>query len=131
MKKREGLGSFYQKGGPMGVEIAIMSNPGILAENNGAATYLTVNPACGLADWIIYGKAFVVRDDGQYPLSRGQVWGIQEMVHCAMDTYDMEPENILRGREALQQWATQYQTQSWTPSSGLGGVDIYGSKKLM
>ena len=64
MKKREGLGSFYEKGGPMGVQMGIMSNPGIFAENNGAATFLIVNPACGLADWIICGKAFVVRDDG-------------------------------------------------------------------
>ena len=103
MKKYPGLGSLYWefpkeralvltfKGGPMEVQMGIMAhnNPIIIGKNNGAAAYLTVNPACGLADWIICGKAFVVRDDGRYPLSRGQVWGIQEMVNCAMKIYDM------------------------------------------
>jgi hypothetical protein len=97
-KYRLGLASSYQQGGIHGVEMTIMQSPDLLAGNNGAATLLTVDPENGLAKYIVKGKAYVVQDDGTYPLSKGQVWGLQEFVNCANDIYDFDPENMRRGR---------------------------------
>ena len=98
--------------------------PPDLSTNNGAATFLLVSPGDGLAEWIVGSEAYVVLGDGE-PITRGQVWGIQEMVNCAMDIYDITPENQRRGREAHIKWAEQYKQRKWTPRSGTGGVAIY------
>jgi hypothetical protein len=58
---------------------------------------LTIYPENGLAKYIVIGTAYVVREHGRYPLSKGRLWGIQEMVHCAEDFYDVDLENMRRG----------------------------------
>lgn len=96
-----------------------------LSRNNGAASFLLKNVDDGLSDWIVSSPAYVVLNDGD-PITKGQVWGLQEMVNCAMDIYDMSPENMERGKATVLQWATQYRARTWEPRSGTGGVSIYG-----
>lgn len=106
----------------------MMEDPSFLMDNNGIASWLTIDPLSGLPEWTVTGKAYVVLNDGAAPLSRGQVWGIQEMINCLMDIYDPEPENIRRGRETVKRWAEQYKKKTWVPPSGLGGMDIYSMR---
>ena len=128
-KRKKGFAPYYRAGGVAAVERAMMAaGAGLMAGNNGAATFLNIDMTTGLAEWNVCGKAYIVRDDGDYPLSEGQVWGLQEMVHCAMDVYDCDPENMRRGHAALQEWTRAYRTQSWIPNYGTGGMDIYGPK---
>mmetsp|Transcript_5282 Transcript_5282/g.10072 ORF Transcript_5282/g.10072 Transcript_5282/m.10072 type:complete len:110 (+) Transcript_5282:496-825(+) len=102
-----------------------MMNPNIFRVNNGAATLLLLDPESGYATKIVKGKAYVVCDDGKTKLTCGQVWGLREMVNCAMDIYDATEENMQRGKEAILRWASQYREKIWVPRSGTGGVDIY------
>mmetsp|Transcript_19036 Transcript_19036/g.44027 ORF Transcript_19036/g.44027 Transcript_19036/m.44027 type:complete len:201 (+) Transcript_19036:206-808(+) len=125
-----GFGARWREGGEASVMNAIYENSGLLAENNGAATFLTMQLDTGLTDRLVTGKAYVVCDEGRYRLSRGQVWGIQEMIHCAMDTYDMNPASMRRGEQLIRGWAGKYKTRTWTPPSGLGGIDIYSTKAV-
>jgi hypothetical protein len=90
---------------------------------------LTIDPVHGLAEYIVCGKAYVVQDDGTALLSKGQLWGIQEMVKCLMDIYDFDPSNVARGRETLARWSSKYRQKTWTPPSGCGGIDIYSPRK--
>ena len=128
-KRKKWLAPYYRAGGVAAMEAAmIAAGSGMLSSNNGAATLLNIELMTGLAEWMVCGKAYIVRDDGDYPLSEGQVWGLQEMVNCAMDVYDFEPENMRRGHALLQEWTRAYRMQSWIPHSGTGGVDIYEPK---
>eukprot|EP00798_Chlamydomonas_sp_ICE-L_P014274 gene14274-20248_t len=97
-----------------------------MSRNNGAATYLTIDLDMGLSEYVVEGRAYFVLDDGDSPLTVGQVWGIQEMVNCAMDIYNMDPANMRRGKQTLLKWSEQYKTRTWKPPSGTGGVKIYG-----
>lgn len=108
---------------------AFAADPNILSSNNGAATFLTIDPDTGLSEYMICGKAYVVHDDGRTPLSKGQVWALQEMVNCAMDIYDMDPSNMVAGKEFLQEWTNKYKQKTWTPRSGLGGMNIYNDRQ--
>lgn len=119
------LGESFQEGGIDAVNQLLMMNPNIHRVNNGAATFLLLDPESGYATKIVKGKAYVVCDDGKTKLTRGQVWGLQEMVNCAMDIYDATEENMQRGKEAILRWASQYREKTWVPRSGTGGVDIY------
>jgi hypothetical protein len=129
-RHRPGLASSYEQGGADGAMMTMMQTPDLYADNNGAATYLTIDPEHGLAKYIVKGKAYVVQDDGAYPLSKGQVWGLQEFVNCAEDIYDMDPQNMRRGHRAVMQWSSEYRERRWEPHSGLGGVDIYSSRNV-
>jgi hypothetical protein len=124
-KISKGFGECYQEGGNDAVNQFLMVNPTILQGNNGAATFLLVDPESGYANKIVKGKAYVVCDGGRTKLTRGQVWGLQEMVNCAMDIYDGTEVNRRRGKEAIERWANQYVEKTWVPRSGTGGVDIY------
>jgi hypothetical protein len=131
-KCKKGLGQYYRERGNDAVAAMqpMVEDPHFLRGNNGIASWLTIDPLSGLPEWTVTGKAYVVLDDGAAPLSRGQVWGIQEMVHCLMDVYDCDPENIRAGRETLTRWAKQYQKRTWVPPSGLGGMDIYSMRSV-
>ena len=123
MKSKKGLAQHYRQGGEARCMQVLPTYVGV--PNNGIASWLTIDPDNGLPEWTITGKAYVVLNDGTAPLSKGQVWGIQEMVHCAMDIYDFDPSNMIEGRDTTRQWASEYRAKTWEPRSGLGGVDIY------
>lgn len=128
MKAKKGMAQYYREGGPDNCMRVLASNPGFLASNNGIASFLLVDPENGLPEWTVTGKCYVVRDGDDnvgLPLTVGQVWGIQEMVNCAMDIYDMDPENIEAGRETIREWSQEYRERTWEPRSGLGGMQIY------
>lgn len=129
IKYKVGLGQHYRNGGEAAVMNVLMANPDFLAHNNGAASLLTVDPDNGLPEYTICGKAYVVRDDGRAPLSNGQVWGIQEMVSCSGDIYDMDPSNMTKGKLTLERWSKDYKEQTWEPPSGLGGMNIYDDRR--
>jgi hypothetical protein len=127
VKHKTGLATLYCQGGEAAVGQAF-SNPSLIVNNNGAATFLTTDIATGLCEHMVCGKAYVVQDNGRAALSRGQVWGLQEMINCAMDIYDMDPENMAKGKRELERWAKQYRKQQYLPPSGAGGVDIYSPR---
>lgn len=126
-KYREGLAPSYRQGGAQGV-MNRFQEPGILAENNGAATYLTVDPITGYAEYITTGRVYVVQDDGKTPLSKAKVWGLVEMVNCLMDTFEMDPSSMARGRKKLTRWSDQYKQGTWDPPSGSSGMDLYANR---
>ena len=129
-KYRIGLGQYYKQGGESAVIRALISNPDFLSKNNGAASFLTVDIDNGLPNYTVEGKAYVVQDDGHYPLSKGQVYGLMEMIQDAMDIYDMDPENMILGRENLIFWSNEYRERSSnleTPS-GSDAIDIYSDR---
>ena len=139
MKAKKGMAQYYREsgGGDLGEQVCtgvIAANPRFLKNNNGIASWLTLDPENGLPEWTITGKCHVVRcvDDGSgpdsistVPLSVPQVWGIQEMIHCSMDIYDFDPKNMREGWETLKQWANEYRQKTWVPTSGTGGMDVY------
>mmetsp|Transcript_27714 Transcript_27714/g.67457 ORF Transcript_27714/g.67457 Transcript_27714/m.67457 type:complete len:193 (+) Transcript_27714:65-643(+) len=129
VKHKTGLARHYRRGGETAVMQLVTFQPDLLSDNNGAASYLTTNVDHGLSEYIVCGKAYVVRDEGKYPLSKGQVWGLQEMINCAMGIYEMDPEHMRQGRQALEQWTAEYPSGSWEPTSGTGGVDIYSPRR--
>ena len=130
-KCHAGLDQTWRKGGKVAAmrHFQIISNT-LMSENNGAATYLTSQLDTGLCEAVITGKVYIVCDEGRYPLSKFQVWGIQEMINCAMDIYDMDPANMVEGEETVRQWAKDYRTQTWEPMSGSAGRPIYAPKSV-
>jgi hypothetical protein len=82
---------------------------------NGAATLLTFDPRTGFPDYKIMGKAYVVVDSGDYPLSNHQVWGLQELISEARDLYHCDPDHLHRGRRDLLRWCHEYQEEKWGP----------------
>jgi len=131
MKYKVGLAQHYRSGGEAAVMNVMVSNPDFLASNNGAASWLTTDPDNGFPEYTICGKAYVVRDDGRAPLSKGQVWAIQEMVNCVMDRYDMDPANMVKGKRTLERWSSEYKMKTWMPPSGLlGGINIYDDRQV-
>jgi hypothetical protein len=122
-KMSPGIGMYEGQGDPNGLEKVLRS--GAMQRNNGAATFLCCSTATGLSNWIVTGKAYVVCDDGATPLSAERVWGIVEMINCAMDIYDMDPEAMRKVQASLEKWGAEYQKGTWQPSSGNSGLDIY------
>lgn len=82
---------------------------------NGAATLLTFDPRTGFPEYVILGKAYVVMDCGDFPLSNHQVWGIQDLISEARDLYYCDPEHLNRGRRQLLRWCLAYREQEWGP----------------
>jgi hypothetical protein len=97
-----------------------------LGENNPGATLLTLDPTTGFASYNVQGLAFCVYDDGHYPLSKEQVWGLAELANEAKDVYFCDGDVYHHGRAKydLAKWCTQYRKRSWGPSS------IYAPRKL-
>lgn len=126
-RHRKGIRRLMIEGGMATVQSAMLS--GLFAENNGAGTFLTVSPDTGTSDYVVCGKVYVVLGDGSTQLTAGQVWGIQEMVNCLMDIYDMDPENIRRGNETAHKWSKEYRKGTWEAPSGSAGMNIYGVKQ--
>eukprot|EP00557_Chaetoceros_sp_GSL56_P011690 CAMPEP_0176479876 /NCGR_PEP_ID=MMETSP0200_2-20121128/1978_1 /TAXON_ID=947934 /ORGANISM="Chaetoceros sp., Strain GSL56" /LENGTH=162 /DNA_ID=CAMNT_0017875959 /DNA_START=36 /DNA_END=521 /DNA_ORIENTATION=+ len=84
-KLSKGIAEYFHEGGADAVNRLFLMNSHVFKGNNGAATFLLVEPASGYANKVVKGKSYVVCDDGKTALTRGQVWGLQEMVNCAMD----------------------------------------------
>jgi hypothetical protein len=70
---------------------------------NGAATLLTFNPETGKFNHVVFGKAYVLLNEGHTPLSKRQVWGIVELIRearhlykCLHDTYKAECEQFIK-----------------------------------
>jgi hypothetical protein len=127
-KHKEGLAPAYRRQGEAGVMMRFQADPALLSQNNGAATYLTMDPACGLSEHIVCGRAYAVLDGGRAPLSKAQVWGLAEMVNCLMDAYDMDEQNMRRGRRLVDTWSAQYRRGAWQPNTGAMGMDIYAPR---
>lgn len=127
-KHKRGLASSHRNGGESEVVARMISDPALLASNNGAATFLTTDPVTGLGEYIVCGRAYIVQDKGRTPLSKERVWGLQQMVNCAMDIYDMDPENMRAGKETLEQWAAEYKSGEWEPQFGAMGMDLYSDR---
>jgi len=129
LKYKKGMAQYYREGGMAAVHQAMME-PMALSGNNGIATYLCISDLdSGLAEYRVWGKAYVVWEDGTRLLSKGQVWGIQEMINCAMDVYNADLESRRRGKRLLETWSKQCRAGTFVPTSGLGGVDIYSERE--
>lgn len=90
-----------------------------MGENNPAASLLTFDPWTGFAKYNIQGMAYAVYDDGRYPLSKEQVWGIQELANEAKDVYFFDDEHARRGWDLLMRWCEQYKRREWGPRSSI------------
>jgi hypothetical protein len=101
-----------------------------IEENNPGASLLTMDLATGYPRYNVQGVAYVVYDDGRYPLSREQVWGIQEMANQAKDIYfrldndhnnnDNKEEQQYSpyphpAMEQVSKWCRQYRDRQWGP----------------
>ncbi|KAG7369710.1 hypothetical protein IV203_027456 [Nitzschia inconspicua] len=82
--------------------------------NNGASL-LTFDPRTGFCDYRILGKAYVIVDGGDYPLSNHQVWGLQDLISEARDIYHCDPEHKDRGMKELLRFAKDYRHQNYEP----------------
>jgi hypothetical protein len=83
---------------------------------NGIATLLTFNPKTGYCNQYVKGKAYVLLNDGMSPLSKRQVWGIQELIHEAKDLYHQEGQPMTHeAHQELLTWCSQYQACTWGP----------------
>jgi hypothetical protein len=98
--------------------------------SNGIATLLTFNPATGHCKNTVHGKAYVVWDNGDLPLSKRQVWGVQELIKEARNLY-MAPtcdhmESTLHhiAQKQLLKWCDQHRSGTWGPHS------LYETRKL-
>lgn len=89
-----------------------------LGQNNPAATLLTFDPTNGCARFNVQGIAHVLYDEGNYPLSKEQVWGLCELANEAKDMYfcnDFFHEK--KAKYQLARWCGQYKRRGWGPSS--------------
>lgn len=85
-------------------------------QTNGIATLLTFNPETGCCNYLVQGKAYVLLNDGATPLSKEQVWGIQELVREANELYrKYHPSHIQEAHMELLTWTSQYLAGTWTP----------------
>lgn len=79
---------------------------------------MTFNPETGYYNHLVFGKAYVMLKDGTTPLSKEQVWGIQELITQAKTLYHRGHQHF--SEEAHQEvltWAAQYQAGTWAPHS--------------
>jgi hypothetical protein len=82
---------------------------------NKGATLLTFDPRTGFCDYRILGKAYVVVDCGDYPLSNHQVWGLQDLISEARDIYHCDPDHVGRGQKELLRFVKDYRQQNYGP----------------
>jgi hypothetical protein len=83
---------------------------------NGIASLLTFCPDTGLVKHKVMGKAYVVLKQGDIPLSRVQVWGLEEFIREALDLYNNTEDKQSAKRELLS-WCFQYSQATWYPHS--------------
>jgi hypothetical protein len=89
-----------------------------LGRTNGIATLSTFNPETGYYNHLVRGKAYVLLNDGTTPLSKRQVWGIQELIREAKDLYHQGGQHISKqAHMELLTWCAQYTQGTWTPHS--------------
>jgi hypothetical protein len=94
-------------------------------QNNPAATLLTLDPTDGYARFNVQGVAYVLYDDGNYPISKEQVWGLCELAKEAKDVYFCDRFfHEGKAKYELAKWCRQYKSRSWGPSS------IYEPRKI-
>jgi hypothetical protein len=84
-------------------------------KTNWAATLLTTDPETGHAKHKILGKAYIVLKEGESPLSKRQVWGIQELIKEARDMFHNPLEDKYEVNRELLRWCYQYQAGTWAP----------------
>jgi hypothetical protein len=85
---------------------------------NGIATLLTFNPDTGYYNHLVFGKAYVLLNDGKTPLSKEQVWGLQELITQAKTLYHRDGKHISEAaHQELLKWTAQYQAGTWAPHS--------------
>jgi hypothetical protein len=85
---------------------------------NGIATLLTFNPETGYYNHLVFGKAYVLLNDGKTPLSKEQVWGLEELITEAKTLYHRNGMHISEeAHRELLTWAAQYQAGTWAPHS--------------
>jgi len=82
---------------------------------NKGASLLTFDPRTGFCEYRILGKAYVVVDSGDYPLSNHQVWGLQDLISEARDVYHCDPEHMHRGHQELIRFAKDYRKMNYGP----------------
>jgi hypothetical protein len=82
---------------------------------NKGASLLTFDPRIGFCEYRILGKAYVVVDSGDYPLSNHQVWGLQDLISEARDVYHCDPDHIHRGHKELLRFAKDYRNKNYGP----------------
>jgi hypothetical protein len=83
---------------------------------NEIATLLSFNPSNGLYDHIVRGKAYVLLDEGESPISKKQVWYIQMLIQEARSLYHGNDQiTAAEAHKELTDWCTQYQQKSWAP----------------
>lgn len=82
---------------------------------NRGASLLTFDPRTGFCEYKILGKAYVVVDAGDYPLSNRQVWGLQDLVSGVRDVYHCDPEHSHRGIQQLLRLCEDYRHQNYGP----------------
>jgi hypothetical protein len=83
---------------------------------NVGASLLTFDPNTGLVPCKIYGKAYIVMEDGTAPLSKEQVWGLEEFIKEARDLY-LESNDIERCQNQLVKLCAQYKIGCWVPKA--------------
>jgi hypothetical protein len=89
-----------------------------LGRANGIATFLSFNPDTGYYNHLVQGKSYVMLNDGTTPLSKHQVWGIQELIREGKDLYHQDGQHISNeAHMELLKWCSQYQQGTWTPHS--------------
>jgi hypothetical protein len=85
---------------------------------NGIATLLTFNPETGYYNHLVFGKAYVLLNDGTTSLSKEQVWGLQELITEAKTLYHRNGVHISEeAHQELLTRAAQYQAGTWVPHS--------------
>jgi hypothetical protein len=82
---------------------------------NKGASLLTFDPRTGFCEFRILGKAYVIVDSGDFPLSNHQVWGLQDLISEARDVYHCDPEHMQRGHQELLRFARDYRNQNYGP----------------
>mmetsp|Transcript_33961 Transcript_33961/g.81634 ORF Transcript_33961/g.81634 Transcript_33961/m.81634 type:complete len:216 (+) Transcript_33961:136-783(+) len=123
-KAKVGLGQHFKRGGPGQAMMTLQRDPSILSNNNGIASWLTVDVVNGLPTWTVGSKAYVVCDDGTTPISKEQVWCMVDMVQESMEIYDFEPENMVAGKQLLTDYGQRYQSKTYSSSTD-PTIDVY------
>jgi hypothetical protein len=93
---------------------------------NGGAIYLGCELESGLSRYTnLTGDVYVTgrrMSDGR-SLNRDSLWGIMNLIWDAMDLYGAEDDDAIL--PTLQRWASRYKAQTWVPSGGDGGINVY------
>ncbi|GKZ01547.1 hypothetical protein MPSEU_001105300 [Mayamaea pseudoterrestris] len=94
---------------------------------NSAAIYLGCELQSGLSRYTnLTGDIFVTgrrMSDGRC-LNKDSLWGILNFIWDAMDLYGEENADEIV-MPTLQMWARRYKEQTWVPSGGDGGINVY------